>query len=98
MQNKQSCHKFDIFNKFSSSSSSLNKRFSQIIPYTWPDWAFVDKYLSTSVTGLGGLLHFGLLFKACGNNFFAQIAQIFRQFFIGVKIFYFSNEIIFGQI
>ena len=55
MQNKQSCHKFDIFNKFSSSSSSLNKRFSQIKVLArssackdrsidrWPDWAFVDK-------------------------------------------------------
>ena len=30
-----------------------------------------------SVTRLGNLLHFGQLFKACGNN---QFAHIFRQF------------------
>ena len=33
-----------------------------------------------SVTRLGGLLPFGKLFKACGNNYFAQIAHIFMQF------------------
>ena len=33
-----------------------------------------------SVTRLGDLLHFRQLFKACGNNYFAQIAHIFRQF------------------
>ena len=36
--------------------------------------------VSSSVTRLGDLLHFGQLFKACGNNYFALIAQIFRQF------------------
>ena len=30
----------------------------------------------TSVTRLGDLLHFGQLFKTCGNNYFAQIAYI----------------------
>ena len=29
-----------------------------------------------SVTKLGDLLHFGQLFKAFGNNYFAQIAHI----------------------
>ena len=29
---------------------------------------------------IGDLLHFGQLFKACGNNYFAQIAHIFREF------------------
>ena len=33
-----------------------------------------------SVTRLGDFLHFGQLFKASGNNYFAQIAYIFRQF------------------
>ena len=33
-----------------------------------------------SVTRLGDLLHFGQLFKACGINYFAQNAHIFRQF------------------
>ena len=32
-----------------------------------------------SVTRLGDLLHFGQLIKACGNNYFAQIAHKFRQ-------------------
>ena len=34
-----------------------------------------------SVTRLGDLLNFGQLFKACGNNQFAQIYHILRQFF-----------------
>ena len=34
----------------------------------------------TSVTRLGDLLHFGLLFKASGNNFFAHIAHISGNF------------------
>ena len=36
--------------------------------------------LSHSVTRLGDLLLFRQLFKACGNNQFAQFAHIFRQF------------------
>ena len=35
---------------------------------------------ATSATRLGDLLHFGQLFKACGNNYFARIAHIYRQF------------------
>ena len=34
----------------------------------------------TSVTRLGDLLDFGQLFKAFGNNYFAQISHILRQF------------------
>ena len=33
-----------------------------------------------SVTRLGDLLDFGQLFKAFGNNYFALISHIFRQF------------------
>ena len=29
---------------------------------------------------LGDLLHFGQLFKACGNNYFAQIAHVLGNF------------------
>jgi len=47
---------------------------------------------------LGNLLHFGQLFKACGNNYFTQIAHILDKFCKGVKIFHFSSEIIFGQL
>ena len=36
--------------------------------------------VSTSVTRLGDLLHFGKLFYACCNNYFALIAHIFSQF------------------
>ena len=50
------------------------------------------------VTRLGDLLHIGQLFKAYGNNYFAQITHIFRQFFKGVKTFHFYSEIIFGQL
>ena len=35
---------------------------------------------ANSVTRLGDLMHFGQLFKASGNNYFAQIAHIFMQF------------------
>ena len=50
-----------------------------------------------SVTRLGDLLHFGQLFKACGDNYFSQIAQVLGPFCKGVKIFHFSSGIIFGQ-
>ena len=51
-----------------------------------------------SVIRLGNLLHFGQLFKACGNNYFAQIVQILGNFCEGVKTFHFAIEIIFGQL
>ena len=35
---------------------------------------------TTSVTRLGDLLDFGQVFKAFGNNKFAQISHILRQF------------------
>ena len=53
---------------------------------------------AVSVTRLGDLLHFGQLFKACGNNYFTQIAHIIRQFLLGLEIFHFSSESIFGQL
>ena len=46
-------------------------------------------------TRLGDLLHFGQLFKVCGNNYFVQTAYIFCKI---VEIFHFSSEIIFGQL
>ena len=54
--------------------------------------------MNNSVTRLGDLLKFGQLFKACGNNYFAQITHISRLFLKGVKIFHFSSKIIFGQL
>ena len=36
-------------------------------------------------TRLGDLLHFGQLFKACGNNCFAQINIIFRLFLLSCQ-------------
>ena len=50
------------------------------------------------VTRLGDFLHFEQLFKAPGNNYFAQIAHILGNFCKGVKIFHFSSGIIFGQL
>jgi len=50
------------------------------------------------MTRLGDLLHFGQLFKACDNNYFAQIAHILGNFCIAVYIFHFSIEIIFGEL
>ena len=54
--------------------------------------------VTQTVTILGDLLHFGQVFKVCGNNYLAQIALILKQFFKGVNIFHFSSEIIFGQL
>ena len=54
-------------------------------------------WMTTSMTRLGDLLHFGHLFKACGNNYFAQIAPILGNFCKAVEIFHFVSEIIFGQ-
>ena len=53
-------------------------------------------FFACSVTRLADLLHFGQLFKACGNNYFAQIAHIFREV-KGVKILHFSSEIFLGN-
>ena len=50
------------------------------------------------MTRLGDLLHFEQLFKACDNNYFAQIAHILGNICKVVKIFNFSSEIIFGQL
>ena len=51
---------------------------------------------TTSVTRLGDLLHFGQLFKACCNHYFAKIAPISSRFCQVVEIFHFASEIIFG--
>ena len=50
------------------------------------------------MTRLGDLVPFGQLFKACGNNYFAQIAHILGKFCKLVEIFHFSSEIIFGEL
>ena len=41
---------------------------------------YASQGVLNSVTRLGDLLHFGQLFKACGNNYFARISHILRQF------------------
>ena len=47
---------------------------------------------TNSVTRLGDLLHFGQLYKACGNNYLAQSCAL--SLCKGVKIYHFSSEII----
>ena len=64
-------------------------------PYAHQQYLYV-KY--ASVTRLGDLLHFGQLFKACGINYFAQIALNLGNFCKVVKIFQLAWEIIFGQL
>ena len=54
-------------------------------------------WLSFSVTRLSNFLHFGQLFKADGNNYFAS-STLLGNFCKGVKIVHFSSEIIFGQL
>ena len=44
------------------------------------EWGLFSIPNTSSVTRLGDLLHFGQLFKAFGNNLFAQIFQILSQF------------------
>ena len=53
---------------------------------------------SISVTRLGDLLDFGQLFKAFGNNLICPNPTFLGNLCKGVKIFYFSSEIIFGQL
>ena len=50
------------------------------------------------MTRSGDLFDFGQLFKAFGNNKFAQISHTLRQFLLSVKIYHSSREIIFGQL
>ena len=51
-----------------------------------------------SVTRLGDLLHFGQLFKAYCNNYFAKMALIIGQFFVKVsKSFIFLVKSFFGN-
>ena len=45
---------------------------------------------------IGQFIALRQLFKACGNNYFDQIAHILGTFCRGVKIFHFSSGIIFG--
>ena len=52
-------------------------------------WSHCIEVCAASVTRVGNLLHFGQLFKACGNNYFAQIAHIFINL---------NRGIIFGQL
>ena len=54
-------------------------------------------FQSDNVTRLDDLLHFGQLFQASGNNFYAQITHILGNFCKGVQIFYFSSKIMFGN-
>ena len=49
------------------------------------------------MTRLGDLLHFGQLFEACGNNYFAQIAHILGNYCKDVKIFHFLMKSFLGN-
>ena len=46
---------------------------------------------------MGDLLYFGQLFKACGNNYLAQIAHILRQFGKVSKSFIFPVKSFLGN-
>ena len=54
--------------------------------------------VEASVTRFGDLLNFGQLFKAFGNNYLPKSLTFLGNFWVGVKIYHFSSEIIFGQI
>ena len=85
---------------FLSFSSLLSTRCSVLISSTiWKEFKIDDClerilgnfWVSISVTRLDNLLHFGQLFKACGKNYFAQIAHISGNFSKGVKKFLWNN-------
>jgi len=87
----------------STSSSSPGTSPPSIVRLTrlWPTGLTSQIQLlgyAFSVTRLGDLLHFGQLFKACGINYFAQIALNLGNFCKVVKIFQLAWEIIFGQL
>ena len=75
---------FQKFRQFSSRVETELLNVMSLIPF--------------SVARLEDLVHFGQLFKADGNNYFAQIDHIFRQFLKVSKSFFFSSKIIFGQL
>ena len=50
------------------------------------------------MTRMGELMHFGQLFKACGNYYLAQIAYILHKFCKVFKNIIFSSKIIFWQL
>ena len=52
---------------------------------------------AASVTILGDFLHFGQLLKACGNNYFSQIAHILGNFCGGVKMYNFLVKSFWGN-
>ena len=52
------------------------------------------QHLVGSVTRLSDLFNFGPLFKAFGNNYFAQISHILGNFCKGVKIYHFGATFI----
>ena len=58
----------------------------------------VDGLAKSSVARLGDLLHFGQFFKACGNNYIAQIAIYLGNFCKFATISHFSSELIFGYL
>ena len=57
-----------------------------------------EKRGTNSVTRLGDLLDFGQLFKALATINLPKSPTFLGNFCKGVKIFNFSNEIIFGQL
>ena len=60
-------------------SSPITTRSGYRHPSVLEFWSYRD--VGECVTRLGDLLHFGQLFKACSNDYFAQITHIFSQFF-----------------
>ena len=60
--------------------SSLTLKFKKFLITSDKNEEEEDLRLVNSVTRLGDFLHFGQLFKAYGNNYFAQIAHSCRQF------------------
>ena len=70
----------------------VNKLSARLWPKILPSdrRQLISKLLS--VTRFGDLLHFGQLCKACGNNYFAQIAHMLGMFVKVSKSFIFLVE------
>ena len=55
--------------------------------FTWESSTYLSEdvqwvTLAVSVTRFDNLLHFGQLFKACGDNYFAQVESQFWAIFV----------------
>ena len=72
-----------------TANANAPRAFSLPGPRCKPAWNMLNLH---SVTRLGDLLHFGQLFKACGSNYFDQIAHILGTFWRSQYLWFFVKS------